>query len=356
VISWPGLCRISIAAILLSDLGELCAALQISEDRELKEIDLTTWNCQNRLGGSGRSPETVERNKLKNRWVADLSGLAVKSFDVAGLLKHIADFDALTKGKRRKDLSFDEKRRLDILEAPIVSLTGYLVLAYPGPAETCNCGNVDFHDWHLEVFEQSPGHPPQPGDPTPLICEITPRTQNAIYHEGIRIQELAAFFRRPDVTYESTGHKAQKVRLTGYLLWDDEHNDDTKDVGTTIRSIARNRYHNPWRATAWEIHPVIKIERLDGAVPHVETPASPVPESTRVQGASPEAIAPLPSATPTPLRYVTILRPVKIKIPYGDTILPRGMRLPIVSSDEQTVVVEYLRQNYVIPRASTDLR
>src|SRR5207253_7358159 len=58
--------------------------------------------------------------RLKNRWVADLSGLAMKSFDIAGLLKHIADFDALTKGKRRKDLSFDEKRRLDILEAPIV--------------------------------------------------------------------------------------------------------------------------------------------------------------------------------------------------------------------------------------------
>src|SRR5205814_9295338 len=105
----------------------------------------------------------------------------------------------------------------------------------------------------------------------------------AIYHERIRIQELAAVYRQRDVTYKSTGHKAQKVRLTGYLLWDDEHNDNTKDVGATINSIARNRYHNPWRATAWEIHPVIKIERADaspsvpGPSPQVAPTVPPVP-------------------------------------------------------------------------------
>src|SRR5213079_1352823 len=114
----------------------------------------------------------------------------------------------------------------------------------------------------FENFKEPPDHPPQPGDPTPIICEITPRTQNAIFHDGIRVQELAAFFRRPDLSYESTGHKAHKVRLIGYPFWDDEHN-EAKDVGATIRSISRYGYHNPWRATAWEIHPVIKIDRLN---------------------------------------------------------------------------------------------
>jgi len=238
------------------------AAQQISEDRELTEIDLSAWNCATRSAGSARSPETIERNTLKNRWAADLAGFAVRSFDTSSFLHYVADFDAETKGKRQRDLNSDEKRRLEILEAPIVSLTGYLVLAYAGPPETCNCSSVDFHDWHLEVFEEPPNHPPQPGDPTPIICEITPRTQNAIFHDGIRIQELAAFFRRADRTYESTGHKAHRVRLTGYPFWDDEHN-EPKDVGATIRSISRYKYHNPWRATAWEIHPVIKIEALD---------------------------------------------------------------------------------------------
>src|SRR3954469_17067341 len=229
------------AAMALAGLARVSVAQHISEDRELKELDLTTWNCVNRAEGSGRSPDTAERNRLKNRFAVDLSSVAVTSFDTAGFLQHVAAFDAETKGKRRKDLSPEQKRRLEILEAPLVSLTAYLVLAYPGPTESTNCSSLDFHDWHLEVFDEPVDHPPQPGDPTPIICEITPRTQNAIYRDGIRIQELAAFFRRTDVTYESTGHKAQKVRVTGYLLWDDEHNDNTKDIGATIRSIARNK-------------------------------------------------------------------------------------------------------------------
>jgi hypothetical protein len=336
-------------ALLIAGLAGVKGAQQISEDRDLKEIDLTAWNCVNRPEGSGKSLETAERNRMKNRFAVNLAGLAVTPFDANSFMKHVADFDAQTKGKRRKDLSADEKRRLEILEAPLVSLTAYLVLAYAGPSETTNCGSVDFHDWHLELFDQPPDHPPQPGDPTPIIAEITPRTQNAIYRDGIRIQELAAFFRRPDVTYESTGHKAQKVRVTGYLLWDDEHNDNTKDVGATIQSIARNKYHNPWRATAWEVHPVIKIERLDGPTQPSETPkTAPAP------GPSIQALSPSPGTTAQ--RYVTILRAVKIKIPYGETVLQRGMRLPVVSQDATTVTIRYLDGTYAIPIASTDLR
>ena len=344
--------RRALVAVALFALARANAIEQISEDRELKEIDLTAWNCVNRPTGTGRSPETAERNRLKNRWLPDSSGLAIKSFDTASLLKHFADFEIETKGKRRKDLSADQKRRLEILEAPLVSVTGYLVLAYPGPAESTNCGNVDFHDWHLEILDEPLDHPPQPGDPTPIICEITPRTQNAILHDGIRIQELTAFFRRPDLTYESTGHKAQKIRLTGYFLWDDEHNDPTKDVGVTIRSIARNRYHNPWRATAWEIHPVIKIERLDGGT----QPPEKIPEMAPGPVPNPSAQAFSPAPGPAVQRYVTVLRAVKIKIPYGETILQRGTRLPIVSQDATTVTVRYLESNYPIPIASTDLR
>lgn len=338
--------RRSLVGVVLIAFIRAKGAEQISDDRELKEIDLTSWNCVNRPDGTGRSPDTAERNRLKNRFAADLSKLAVKPFDTNSLLKYVADFDLETKSKRRKDLSADQKRRLEILEAPLVSLTGYLVLAYPGPGESTNCGSVDFHDWHLELFEHPSDHPPQPGDPTPIIVEITPRTQNAIFHDGIRIQELAAFFRRPDITYESTGHPAQKVRVTGYLLWDDEHNDNVKDVGVTIRSIARNRYHNPWRATAWEIHPVVKIERADAAA-HVP---SPLPQ------AIPSASAAAPQAPQAPQQYVTILRAVKIKIPYGETVLQRGMRLQVVSRDATTVTVRYLDSTYAIPIGSTDLR
>jgi hypothetical protein len=116
-----------------------------------------------------------------------------------------------------------------------------------------------FHDWHLEIFENPSDHAPQVGDPTPIICEITPRTEQSLYREGIRIQSLAGFFRLQDKRFQPTGHKAQKIRVTGYLMWDDDHN-GSADVGSTIQSFGTNGFHHPWRSTAWEIHPVIKVE------------------------------------------------------------------------------------------------
>jgi hypothetical protein len=125
-----------------------------------------------------------------------------------------------------------QKDRLDSYENQIVSLTGWLVLAYAGPPATTNCGNAVFYDWHLEIFEKPSDHASQVGDSTPIICEITPRTERDIYRDGVRIQSLAEFFRLKDVSYHATRHKAQKVRVTGYLLWDDEHH-GSADVGPT---------------------------------------------------------------------------------------------------------------------------
>jgi hypothetical protein len=105
-------------------------------------------------------------------------------------------------------------------------------------------------------------HPPSVGDPTAIICEITPRTERTIFRDGVRIQALAGFFRLQDASYHATGHKAQKVRVTGYLLWDDDH-DGNADVGSTIQWFSKNGLHHPWRSTAWEIHPVMKIEVIE---------------------------------------------------------------------------------------------
>jgi hypothetical protein len=106
-----------------------------------------------------------------------------------------------------------------------------------------------FHDWHLEIFKKPSDHAPQVGDPTPIICEITPRTERIIYRDGVRIQSLAGFFRLQDTSYRATGHPARKVRVTGYLLWDDEHN-GSADVGSTVEYFSRNGFHHPWRSTA----------------------------------------------------------------------------------------------------------
>ncbi len=339
----------------------LPAAPQISEDRDLKELDLASWNCLNKLEGSARTPDSMERNRLKNRSAVDLSRVNIEQVDIPGFLKLVGPFDAQTKGKRRKDLNPEERKQLDLLEKKIVQVTGYLALAYVGPPETTNCASMDFHDWHLEITQDPPDHPPQVGDPTPIICEITPRTQNAIFHDNIRIQELAAFFRRTDLTFESTGHKAGRIRLTGYLMWDDEHN-GSADIGETIKKAAIGKFHNPWRSTAWEIHPVLKIEPVDGV--HLLPPPAGGPASSASTPPQPGAATPaqspfearfIPAPGATPPQFTTITQPVKIKIPYGETILPRGATVPILGHDAKTVTVKYMGGTYIVPITSTDL-
>jgi hypothetical protein len=251
-----------------------------------------------------------------------------------------------------------QKQLLDPLEKQIVSITGYLVLAYAGPPETTNCGSTDFHDWHLELFDQPLDHAPKIGDPTPVICEITPRTQNAVFRDNVRMQTLAGFIRAPDLTIEPTGHAARKIRVTGYLLWDDEHN-GAADVGTAIRTIGANKYHQPWRRTAWEIHPAIKIEALDATLvsPSVSPAASAPPSPTpAIHSPTPVPASPRTSSPPPQPQFVTITKPVKIKILYGETVIPVGTRLRVVSHDAQTVTVSYLDGTYAIPISSTDFR
>lgn len=250
------------AAIVVTMLASL-PAIDTTEDTELRDLHVTGWDCVNQLEGTAQTQDARERNRMKNRWMpANLSAFTVEPLDTTEFLKKVRDYDSRLQSKRRGELTAAQKNQLDSYENQIVSLTGWLVLAYAGPPETTNCGSAPFHDWHLELFENLSDHAPQVGDPTPIICEITPRTERAIYRDGVRIQSLAGFFRLQDVSYHPTGHEACKVRVTGYLLWDDDHN-GSADVGSTVQWIGSNGFHHPWRSTAWEIHPIIKIEPIE---------------------------------------------------------------------------------------------
>ncbi|MEO7724564.1 MAG: hypothetical protein ABIU29_07740, partial [Chthoniobacterales bacterium] len=78
---------------------------RISEDRELKEIDLSGWDCRDRLGGSAKTPDGIARNRLKNRTAATMAPPAPETMDTTAFLRHLSALDAQTQGKRRKDLS-----------------------------------------------------------------------------------------------------------------------------------------------------------------------------------------------------------------------------------------------------------
>jgi len=229
---------------------------------ELRDLDLSGWDCFSKLEGAARTQDGKERNQQKNRSPNERTGMNIPSLDTAAFLSRVAEYDRQIERKHRRELSPTEKKKVAELEKQVISLTGWLVLAYQGVPESTNCRSQDFLDWHLELSPESADHPAQIGDPTPIICEITPRTQALLYRSGVRIQKLAAFLRLPDNSFAPTGNKAHKIRVTGYLMWDDEHNKPDTDVGSTISWFSKEGYHHPWRSTGWEIHPVIKIEDL----------------------------------------------------------------------------------------------
>lgn len=329
---------------------------ELSQDRDLKELNLKQWDCLNRLEGTAKTPDGAERNRLKNRSAPAEIPAKIPKLDFIGFQKFVGDWDSQTKNKRRKDVAPAQKKPLPDLENQLVELTGYLGVAYAGPPESTNCGSTDFHDWHLEIFEKPPTRPPQAGDPTAIVCEITPRTQNAIFHDNIKIQELAGFFRASDMAYEPTGHPARKIRLTGYLLWDDEHN-GYADVGESVRTAGERKFHNPWRKTAWEIHPVIKIEPAEGGVVEKTKPdTAALPSPATANEATPTiapSITPEPMAKP-PGTLVTIVQPIQLQLPTGNVLIPAGTKFRVRSSNAQYVNVEYLGVVYPVPIDYTD--
>jgi hypothetical protein len=51
---------------------------------------------------------------------------------------------------------------------------------------------------------------------------------------------------------------------------------------------------------------------------------------------------------------VTIIVPTKVKVPYGETVIPRGLQVEVVSTTESTVTIRYLGELYTIPISATN--
>src|SRR5207249_6283595 len=61
---------------------------------------------------------------------------------------------------------------------------------------------------------------------------------------------------------------------------------------------------------------------------------------------------PNPSTSPSSPRFVVLTQPVKVKIAYGETVLPAGMKLPVVSSDATSIRIKYMGELQTIPIAA----
>jgi len=162
-------------------------------------------------------------NRLKNRATAPAT---VKDYNVDQIIA--IPNDILEQEGRRQRSNWYPAARLHAqqYESLGARVTGYIVKAKQSGLESAN-GYVDsLRDYHIWISET-----PEGSRARSLIVEMTPRWK-AIHPEW-RLRYL-----------QSLVENRAKVRVTGWLLWDEEH---ASEVDKS-------------RGTQWEIHPVTLFE------------------------------------------------------------------------------------------------
>lgn len=148
--------------------------------------------------------------------------------------------------------------------------------------------------------------------------------------------------------FRTTKHPV--ITVIGKAFYDIDH------AGKDWRNNRRPREKDK---AVWEIHPVMRMEVQQAAEPNEPVEEeTPQPEEEEMPGATVAASTPTvaPSTPPAAATIVTILQPIKIAIPYGETVIPAGMKLPVIRRDATTVQVRYLDELRTIPISATDLR
>lgn len=72
-----------------------------TEDTDLRDLDVTSWDCASQFEGTAQSQDAKERNRIKNRWPVSLSAFAVEQLDTAAFLKKVGEYDSRLQSKRR---------------------------------------------------------------------------------------------------------------------------------------------------------------------------------------------------------------------------------------------------------------
>jgi len=166
-------------------------------------------------------------NRLKNR---DVPPPGHQLFTIRQLLEN-RPRAAIAMG--RTDRAFwTEEARAEVAEWESTGavIEGHLLRAKLMGPESCNCTRKDRRDYHVWIGEE-PG-----GDRSrSVIAEVSPRMLPA--HPNWRLRILSRLARQ-----------GARVRLTGWLLWDQEH---PEQVGLT-------------RGTQWELHPIHEIQVFSG--------------------------------------------------------------------------------------------
>jgi hypothetical protein len=192
--------------------------------------------------GDGGDPTL---NVLKNRFVAP------SSTDLVPTLTTPANMIALDKKIDPKDLTKHQgiwpndaaAQAAKSLENQAATIEGYLIgikkeiepPKTPGGqgGESCNCHRYQtLFDYHIYVADQ-----PGVGISQSVVVEMTPRWRSANPSWGTADNDYSGY-------EQILALKNQRVRVTGWLLFDEEH----------VSVIGKER------ATVWELHPTTTFE------------------------------------------------------------------------------------------------
>jgi hypothetical protein len=173
--------------------------------------------------GEGSDPYL---NSLKNR---DKPPTTVRLYSVTQLLNVLPK--SLPKQKVHRDKWSPSKKNLAAKwESRAVMVQGYLLQVKQEGKEACNCASTRYVDHHLWLAAT-----PNSSRTKAMVVEVSPRSwpSHPSWSSNSTFQNL--------ITAKS------KVRVTGWLTWDQEHKEQ---LGKT-------------RQTLWEVHPIhwIQVQR-----------------------------------------------------------------------------------------------
>lgn len=128
------------------------------------------------------------------------------------------------------------------MESTPIVVDAFVAMTKDGGQEGVNCGSSTRLDTHVELVDTDAVDPKQNRD-THVVVEVTPWFRQTFTNwTTAKIGESASYI--GGYTAHSPAHSPGRIRVYGFLFYDEAH-----ATGAST-----------WRGTAWEIHPITKIE------------------------------------------------------------------------------------------------
>lgn len=188
-------------------------------------------------------PQKKAQNRLKNRYKLP-NAIVADVITVQNLID-------LPSGTKTNPPAINDPNH-----SRFVSMEGYIdKIDYGGTkGESCNCKatNKGMVDIHIDIVAEKSSLGMN-DERKSVVAEVTFRTQ-ILVQNGLLSSNIGNEWTRRNLRDRLLG---RRVKLSGWLFYDYDHHDESWSLDPSD-----NYKRNNWRATAWEIHPVMGIEVL----------------------------------------------------------------------------------------------